>query len=190
MGPSKAIYWGNGKFEVVAERVDFPVTMIDCHCATSYAQWFSLHTGQSWRLPFELEWEKSARGVDGRIYVWGNEFDPSWACMRFSHQDGMRMTTIHDFPLDKSVYGVRGMMGNVRDWTGSIYTGDGPAVHGGLVEHKISSLIEGAAGRVVKGGGWASSSRSIRSDVRSYSRESDRFIDLGFRLVRSLEYDS
>ena len=179
-----AFYWQAGRLHLHPHLTDFPVTMIDCKCATSYAKWFSSQTGVSWRLPYELEWEKAARGVDGRIYVWGDEFDPSWACMRFSHQQGMRMTSIYEFPLDKSIYGIRGLMGNVRDWTSSIYTGDGPLIENGVVHHHVEPPLDGAIGRVIKGGGWASSSRSLRSDVRSYSRESDRFIDLGFRLVR------
>ena len=60
--------------------------MVDWHGAQAFAAWESARTGQPWRLPRELAWEKAARGVDGRFYPWGDGFDPSWASMRRSHR--------------------------------------------------------------------------------------------------------
>ena len=55
---------------------DQPVTMIQWRSARAYAAWMAERSGKPWRLPMEFEWEKAARGVDGRAYPWGDAFDP------------------------------------------------------------------------------------------------------------------
>ena len=62
-----------GQFEPVPSwRPDLPVLNVDWHCATAYAAWKAEREGTPWRLPWDLEWEKAARGVDGRIFPWGD----------------------------------------------------------------------------------------------------------------------
>jgi formylglycine-generating enzyme required for sulfatase activity len=58
-------------------RLDHPVVNVSWHDAIAYAEWLAERTGQPWRLPSEAQWEKAARGTDGRIYLWGDEWD--WA---------------------------------------------------------------------------------------------------------------
>jgi formylglycine-generating enzyme required for sulfatase activity len=53
-----------------------PVARIEHEDALAYAAWLSKETGRAYRLPTEAEWEKAARGTDGRVYPWGNQFDP------------------------------------------------------------------------------------------------------------------
>ena len=62
---------------------EWPILMVDWQCILAYLSWISERTGQ-WRLPFSLEWEKSARGVDGRFFSW-HFFDPSWCWTTESH---------------------------------------------------------------------------------------------------------
>ena len=57
---------------------DWPVWLVDWHAACAYAEWMAQRTGQPWRLPVEMEWEKAGRGVDGRFFPWGDAHDPSW----------------------------------------------------------------------------------------------------------------
>ena len=97
--------------------MDWPVMMVDWQSACAYAEWRAKQDGLGWRLPYELEWEKAARGVDDRLYPWGNHFDPSWCIMRASHRDRPMPQSIYAQPLDESPYGVKGMGGNVRNWT-------------------------------------------------------------------------
>jgi toxoflavin biosynthesis protein ToxD len=57
-------------------KANHPVVRIDHDAAVGYTEWLARETGRRYRLPTEVEWEKAARGTDGRLYPWGNKFDP------------------------------------------------------------------------------------------------------------------
>ncbi len=143
----------------------WPVMMVDWHSARAFAAWLAARTGQPWRLPTELEWEKAARGVDGRLFPWGDTPDPSWCCMRESHAGRPLPAPVDSFSVDESPYGVRGMAGNVRDWCSDDY-------RDGL--------------RVFRGGSWDSSAAFTRVACRNGSSPGLRAPILGFRLARSV----
>jgi serine/threonine-protein kinase len=153
---------------------NWPVSLISWSNASAYAKWLSKGSGFEWRLPTELEWEKSARGVDGRYYIWGDEFDPSYCCMNDSHQTRKLLMPVDSFPLDVSVYGVRGLGGNSRDWTSSRWSKDW---------NEQPQTTE----RVARGGAWGSNADGARSANRYYSAENYRLAGLGFRLCRSID---
>jgi serine/threonine-protein kinase len=71
---------------------------------------------QLFSLPHEVQWEKSGRGTDGRVYPWGRDKDATFCNLNQSHEKGMRPTPVDLFPIDESPYGVRGLAGNVRDY--------------------------------------------------------------------------
>lgn len=166
-----------------AWTLDMPVVLVDWYGAQAYAAWWARTTGRPWRLLDELEWEKAARGVDGRLHPWGDAFDPSWCCMRDSHAAKPRPAEVHAFPLDVSVYGVRGMGGNVLDWTRTSYLQDGHVQDGGALE-----LVDddGRGRRVTRGGSWNDAASSTRCATRYNLEPLIRLNFVGFRLARPL----
>jgi serine/threonine-protein kinase len=163
---------------------DTPVVLVDWHGACAYAAWMAQSTGRPWRLLDELEREKAARGVDGRFYPWGDAFDPSWCTMRDSHAGEPRPSEVESFPLDESVYGVRGMAGNVLDWTGTVYTADGQVSDGGAL---VVRSDDGVGRRVTRGGSWNDAASSARCATRYNLDPTVRLNFLSFRLAYTVE---
>lgn len=88
----------------------------DCHWSDTirFCQWLNAEAGRHFRVPSEVEWEKAARGTDGRIYPWGDSAPIRGMCA-FNHHPA-RPAPIDSYP-DTSPYGVVGMSGNVWEWT-------------------------------------------------------------------------
>ncbi|MCX8043545.1 MAG: bifunctional serine/threonine-protein kinase/formylglycine-generating enzyme family protein [Desulfobacterota bacterium] len=104
--------------------LDWPVLGISWDDASAYCKWLKSSTGGRWdfRLPTDEEWEKAARGVDGRLFPWGNVFDFRFCCMVDSRQ-GLREgpDPVGSFALDESAYGVQDMAGNVSEWVQTFF---------------------------------------------------------------------
>ena len=166
-------------------NLDWPVVQLDWDSAFEFSKWRAATTGLPWRLPHELEWEKAARGVDGRFHPWGDFADPSWCCMRESHSAAPILTLVDTYPIDESPYGLRGAAGNVSDWCANSWNPDGPVVVGGAVSGVDVPADPSEAFRVDKGGGWYDSADYIRCAVRRGLPRNTRRSDIGFRLVRS-----
>lgn len=144
---------------------DWPACMLTWFDCQAYTTWYAKKTGIPWRLPTDYEWEKAAKGMDGRLFPWGNHFDASFGCMENSHPKATP-TSIYDFTADESPYGIRGMAGNVRDWIG-----------GDLVQNVY---------RVVRGGCWNRNEQHCRITNRLFDDPSDRYDRTGFRMVYAL----
>ena len=144
---------------------EWPVLYVTLPGAEAYAAWLSDRTGRTWRLPTELEWEKAARGVDGRKYPWGDFCDPTWARSKESTQERNLPCDVDTYPIDESPYGVRGMAGNVRERCADLYRRDeGPTL---LDEFKVPTAGEPGDGmRPIRGGSWGDSSTSGRCASR------------------------
>ncbi|MFT4623259.1 MAG: sulfatase activating formylglycine-generating enzyme [Myxococcota bacterium] len=165
---------------------DWPVIMVDWFAARGYARWLSTGDGKSWRLPGELEWEKAARGADGRVFPWGNTLDPSWCHMSRSHATDHPLPSVVDsYPVDTSPYGIRGLGGNTYDWCADPYDAEGPTLGDEIVPR--SSDAAGQDLRVRRGGAF--NGQKCRAAFRIGSQPTWRDPTGSFRLVRSVHTD-
>ena len=163
---------------------DWPVLLVSLASAEAYATWRSEIDGCDWRLPAELEWEKAARGADGRTYPWGDFIDPTWCCLRDSRPTKSLPAKVTDFPIDESPYGVRGLAGNTTDWTRNCLVEDA------LLEERRVIVPDprptNRDARVVRGGRWSGVVGSARLFNRNGVRPTGRLTHLSFRIARHL----
>jgi serine/threonine-protein kinase len=154
-------------------RDALPVVSISWYDAVAYCEWRTTRDGRSYRLPTELEWEKAARGVDGRWYPWGTRFDPSLCNVSGALPGAPAPQEVDSFPADESIYGVRGLAGNVRDWT---------ATRLGAAEGEEEEAKEL---RVVRGGAFNLPAIISRSANRFWLAPGFVVNYVGFRLASS-----
>ena len=147
---------------------DMPVVLVSWHDAVAFAAWWAEETGVPWRLPREEEWRKAARGVDGRRYPWGDHLESGWA-RHMGSGAGAGPTSVHDFPIDESPYGLRHAAGQVECW--------------------LADRLDAQAGsqerRVLGGSSWSTAPRFVALDQRGAWGAVDRNYQVGFRLAAS-----
>ncbi len=102
-------------------NASWPVMSIAWHDARAYVDWLSTRAPGShrYRLPTAIEWEKAARGADGRLYPWGNSWNSRYCKNPLSHGDPDREPTpesVGAYPADESPYGIRDLAGGAREW--------------------------------------------------------------------------
>jgi serine/threonine-protein kinase len=163
--------------------LDYAVVEVDWHSASHYARWLSEKTGRRWRLPHELEWEKAARGVDGRVLPWGSFFEPTWAQVLGSRKDPFR-TPLGQFPLDQSVYGAREICGGVREWTLNGWEVASEIERGRLRPENTSLPVDLRVGR---GGAWNAIPANSRPGMRLAANPAWRYVGAGFRVLATLD---
>ncbi len=163
-----------------------PVTMIEWGSGRAYAAWCAEQTGLPWRLPMEFEWEKAARGVDGRAYPWGDAFDPSWACMKDSHRDDVRMQSVNTFEHDESVYKVRGTAGNTRDWCLDRFRESGPPLANRRLLMPSAEDLADTGFKSSRGGSYGNSASRARSADRDWWFPERSYVGRGIRLAWGL----
>ena len=98
----------------------FPVAGIDARDAEAYTAWLARGSVPGARLCTEREWERAARGADGRRYVHGDELHPGDANVRTTYGEGLNQTGVDEvrisFPVDRSPFGILDLGGNVTEW--------------------------------------------------------------------------
>lgn len=166
---SRETYFADEQFD------DYPVIYVSWVDAKAYCEWVGR------RLPTEAEWEKAARGEDGRIYPWGSGIN----CQKANYwgQEGGctgDTTPVGSYPDGASPYGVLDMAGNVWEWVSSIYKpypynpGDG------------REEMDSSKPRLLRGGSWYyATSKIVRTASRSRSDPGYTFFGVGFRCASS-----
>ncbi len=151
------------------ESGNYPVTDVDWHQAETYAEWVG------GGLPTEAQWEKAARGVDGRIYPWGNDA-PTDQFLNYNGKIG-HTTEVGSYPSGKSPYGVLDMAGNVWEWTSSKYQPYPYKADDGRED------LTGDEGRVLRGGSFLYRRYVVRCAYRYGNLPLVRDFNVGFRVV-------
>jgi serine/threonine protein kinase/formylglycine-generating enzyme required for sulfatase activity len=143
----------------------WPIFNVSYEDAEAFARWRSARDNARYRLPTEDEWEKAARGTDGRVFPWGDHFDPTFCRMRTSIPGDLLPRPVGSFPTDTSPYGVVDMAGGVREWVD------------GWIEPGLRSA---------RGGAFNHYAFLCRAASRFGYGPKSTIVGLGFRLVKDL----
>ena len=181
--PPDPDFLGMSGYFTSAKWEDYPVVNVSWDDARAYGEW----AGK--RLPTEAEWEKAARGTDGRKYPWGSTEPDGSQCNFADKQSGMdwadkavddgfaRTSPVKQYPAGTSPFGVMDMAGNVwewcNDWYAANYYKKSPA--------KNPSGPETGSDRVLRGGSWAREAADLRCAYRYWCVPSYRLVLIGFR---------
>ncbi|MBI5354374.1 MAG: SUMF1/EgtB/PvdO family nonheme iron enzyme [Chloroflexi bacterium] len=165
-------------------KKNHPVVHVDWDDAMSYCKWLNdllkaeLPSGMMVRIPTEAEWEKAARGIDGREYPWGNTFDKNNCNSRESEKSGTTPIGLYS-PHGDSPYGCTDMLGNVWEWTHSANKAYPYNIKDGREDEKSS------VARLVRGGSYYNKGEYLRCSYRHLDWLSPFSMEYtqGFRVV-------
>lgn len=167
-------YWEDGRRNDPSQ----PVVGVSWYEAVAYCRWLSTKSEHPYRLPSEAEWEKAARGTDGRRYPWGNEWDPD----RCNHNESGfdRTTPVGQYFEGDSPYGASEMAGQVWEWCSTKWG------YGYPYSNDEREDFEGDENRAIRGGSWYDGAGWCRCGYRDGDDPGDRGGNLGFRCIRLL----
>ena len=156
-----------------------PCTSVNWYEAVAFSRWLSEQLGFEVRLPTEEEWERAARGRDGRTFPWGDDYKTGYANINETLENNglcnlMQTTPVGAYPQGASSEGVLYLAGNVWDW----------CLNKHEPPHEIEADTSGDP-RMLRGGSWYGNPDAVRSAERNWNDLGERVDNVGFRLVSS-----
>jgi formylglycine-generating enzyme required for sulfatase activity len=174
---SAAIHKKDHTYEVDPEKADLPVVWVTWEGAAAYCKWAHL------RLPCELEWEKGARGVDGRLYPWGDEWGAGRPLPTMGERKPEEITSVWAYPAARSPYGLYQMIGNIYEWSADWYEEDAYQRH---AQGDLRPPWQGEH-KVLRGGPWRFGTPTyLRTEYRKSTIWRTGTPLCGFRCAKSL----
>lgn len=175
-----------GHWQPLRGKDDHPMTWLSWYDAIAYCRWLSEGTDRRYTLPSEAEWEKAARGDDGRIYPWGDEWNPD-RCNASEGRIGDTTPVGFYSPRGDSPYGCADMGGNAWEWTRSLWGKD----YGIPVFRYPYASTDGREDtgapreiqRIIRGGSFTSDRLFVRCAFRLSYRPRDGYLGIGFRVA-------
>lgn len=165
-----------------ADRFDHPVTGVSWHDAVAYCAWLAQQTGRRYRLPTEAEWEKAARGTDGRTYPWGEAPPTPERC----NLQNNRTRSVTASAEGCSPYGVCDLVGNVREWTTTRW---GEEARRATFTYPYRPDEREAPGeranelRICRGGAYDDPPALLKCSARTIAHSDARLPTVGFRVA-------
>lgn len=165
----------------------WPAVMIRWGDAQAWCRWHRDQTGGRWRLPTELEWEKAARGVDGRAFPWGDHPEATWTCCSQATAGPPLPVPVERYASDESIYGVRASSGFVVEWCLDWFTRAGVPLDPGGAAPAAAALLGPPPAepyRLLRAGSWIDGITACRLTRRHGSPPDTQRAIIGFRAVR------
>jgi len=182
----------NGKrFYVLSDYEAHPVVYITWAGAQEYCKWLSQKYGLKFRLPTEAEWEKAARGIDKRVFPWGNHiahYNERYFA-NFLQKEGIMdkyQQTAHvgSFSNGVSPFGIFDMAGNVSEWVLDWFQRDFYKLSPKKNPKRVSNALN--VNGITRGGSYESSFFELRCTARTRKQREGCYPEVGFRIA--LEY--
>ncbi|GAB4214293.1 MAG: hypothetical protein OHK0022_52630 [Roseiflexaceae bacterium] len=151
-------YWANSKWN----GDDHPVVGVSWFEGVAYCRWLRVQTRLPFRLPSEAEWEKAARGPDGLIWPWGNQ----WEAGHCNSKEALlgRTSPVGQYPSGASPYGALDMAGNVWEWCSTHWRKAYPYK---LEDEWALAYLEADLTRICCGGSWYTEQQFVRGAYRN-----------------------
>lgn len=167
-------WWQDSDYNIANQ----PVVGVSWYEAVAYCNWLKAETGRPFRLPSEAMWEKGARGTDGRIYPWGDDWNPN--NLNAAETNINRPSAVGIFPDGRSPYGVYDASGNVLEWCSTVWGGYP------FETRPYAAELEASGTRSRRGGAFRGDTQYTRAAYRSNYYPDGRYNNLGFRVAEHL----